>query len=370
MSTLTTRATGVPGEIFIIADCEGAIDRVRLALREAGLTDAAGQWCAPAGTTLVQLGDATDRGPRSIALQLYLAALAEQAEAAGSRVELVAGNHEAMAALASVDPEAGRMWGANGMRAVVDEALERGLLAPGSEVHELLTSCGGAWTIGDWRHDAGFDAFVASFSEMLYGSETAPGLLERYVRRLRPFVRIGDAFFAHGGMSRWVAEGARVFGGLEAFADRVGAEIRDPALRGGRLAQRFFSDVGIARGGVCQPYETSPCWLDVTEWPAAMRDETTMGFLREEGIVLGFFGHTPSVRPFTLRVNSAGEVGRVVLPGGSPVKDALVSGVVFSAFELDCGLQRDKKARPHIYRWDGRTRTLEAFAFAQKLQAA
>lgn len=362
----TTSAGTASGELFVIADCEGALHRVKLALREAGLVDSEDRWAAPRGTTLVQLGDATDRGQRSIALQLHLADLAEQAEHGGSRVELVVGNHEAMGAFSSVDTEATRMWGAGGLRAVVEEAERNGIIAPGSELEDLLSRCGGAWTIEDWRSDRGYTEFVTRFSEALYGGPDGPGHLESYVQRLVPFTRIGPLFFAHAGISRWVAEGAYASGGLEAFRDRLAAQLRDPGRRTEAVALRFFKDIGVMRGGGCRPFATSPCWIDTREWRDALCDRPTQEFLAEERLEVGFFGHTPSARPFAMTVNAEQKVGRVV-GKGSPLKAVAVSAPVFGAFALDCGLGRDQRSRPHIYRWDERAHELEALAFGERL---
>src|SRR5215212_8902581 len=63
--------------------------------RDARLIDLHGRW-AGGRTTLVQLGDVTDRGPDSLKIIRSLQQLAKQAPRSGGRVVVVLGNHEAM----------------------------------------------------------------------------------------------------------------------------------------------------------------------------------------------------------------------------------------------------------------------------------
>ena len=61
-----------------------------------GVVDGKRAWAAPPNVTLVQTGDATDRGPRSAATVRLLARLQRGAAAAGGRVVTLLGNHDLM----------------------------------------------------------------------------------------------------------------------------------------------------------------------------------------------------------------------------------------------------------------------------------
>jgi len=81
--------------VVAIGDIHGDFDAFRGILGRAGILDAAGRWIA-GNTTLVQLGDFTDRGPKVRAVMDLLMDLEGQAIAAGGRVEVLLGNHEGL----------------------------------------------------------------------------------------------------------------------------------------------------------------------------------------------------------------------------------------------------------------------------------
>ncbi|MFJ9926789.1 metallophosphoesterase [Streptomyces misionensis] len=82
-----------PGPLFVVGDVHGYLDELMTALREQGLINDAGQWCA--GTTrLWFLGDFTDRGPDGIGVIDLVMRLSAEAAAAGGYCKALMGNHE------------------------------------------------------------------------------------------------------------------------------------------------------------------------------------------------------------------------------------------------------------------------------------
>ncbi|MFD0316077.1 metallophosphoesterase family protein [Streptomyces flavalbus] len=82
-----------PGPLYVVGDVHGYLDELLAALREKGLIDAAGQWCA--GTArLWFLGDFTDRGPDGIGVIDLVMRLSAEAAAAGGYCKALMGNHE------------------------------------------------------------------------------------------------------------------------------------------------------------------------------------------------------------------------------------------------------------------------------------
>ncbi|GAA4795646.1 Ser/Thr/Tyr protein phosphatase SppA [Streptomyces ziwulingensis] len=82
-----------PGPLFVVGDVHGYLDELTAALREQGLVDDAGQWCA--GTArLWFLGDFTDRGPDGIGVIDLVMRLSAEAAAAGGYCKALMGNHE------------------------------------------------------------------------------------------------------------------------------------------------------------------------------------------------------------------------------------------------------------------------------------
>jgi hypothetical protein len=81
--------------IVAIGDIHGDDDALNGILKSAGVIDAGGRWIA-SNTTLVQVGDFTDRGPKVRAAMDLLMDLEQQAAKAGGRVAVLLGNHEVM----------------------------------------------------------------------------------------------------------------------------------------------------------------------------------------------------------------------------------------------------------------------------------
>jgi hypothetical protein len=84
-----------PQRIIAVGDLHGDFQAWTEIAMAAGIEDPAGHWKAGA-TTLVQLGDVTDRGPDSLKIIRNLQQLQAEAPKAGGRVIVVLGNHEAM----------------------------------------------------------------------------------------------------------------------------------------------------------------------------------------------------------------------------------------------------------------------------------
>jgi hypothetical protein len=92
--------------VVAFADVHGAYAELLELLRESGIVDSSGQWAA-GRTHLVSLGDLLDRGADSRKVMDLLQRLQGEAVAAGGRVHVVLGNHEAMNLLGDlryVDP--------------------------------------------------------------------------------------------------------------------------------------------------------------------------------------------------------------------------------------------------------------------------
>lgn len=81
--------------IVAVGDLHGDYQAWLDIARAAGVVDTGGHW-AGGKTTLVQLGDITDRGPDSLQIVHSLQQLAAEAPRAGGKVVVVLGNHEAM----------------------------------------------------------------------------------------------------------------------------------------------------------------------------------------------------------------------------------------------------------------------------------
>ncbi|WP_233580529.1 metallophosphoesterase [Streptomyces triticirhizae] len=84
---------GGVGPLYVVGDVHGYLDELRVALREAGLTDADDHWAA-GNARLWFLGDFTDRGPDGVGVLDLVMRLSAEAAAAGGYCKALLGNHE------------------------------------------------------------------------------------------------------------------------------------------------------------------------------------------------------------------------------------------------------------------------------------
>jgi hypothetical protein len=144
--------TSVPARIVVIGDLLGEAARSDRALSRAGLVSPDGHWAGGA-TVVVQLGDLIDPGPDTKVLLERWMALSEEARAAGGRVIVLLGEHEAL---------------------------------------DLL---------GEWKQAARED--IAAFGDGAGRVEalSARQPMGRWLRSLDAAVAIGGTVFVHGGIS-------------------------------------------------------------------------------------------------------------------------------------------------------------------------
>ena len=88
-------AQPAPARIVAVGDLHGDYEAWIDIARDAGLIDAKKKWIG-GKTVLVQTGDITDRGADSLKIIRHLQKLDGEAKAAGGRVIVLLGNHEAM----------------------------------------------------------------------------------------------------------------------------------------------------------------------------------------------------------------------------------------------------------------------------------
>ena len=88
-------AQPAPARIVAVGDLHGDYAAWIAIARDAGIVDSNNRWSG-GRTTLVQLGDIADRGPDTLRIIRHLQQLEREAAAAGGKVIVVLGNHEAM----------------------------------------------------------------------------------------------------------------------------------------------------------------------------------------------------------------------------------------------------------------------------------
>lgn len=190
-------AQPAPQRIVAVGDLHGDYAAWLAIARAAGLIDARNRW-AGGQSVLVQTGDITDRGPDSLKIIRHLQQLDGEAKAAGGRVIVLVGNHEAMNVtgdLRYVDPGEYAAFAdrqSERRRTAFYEANAEAIIAKYRVLSPELDADGvrKAWMaaapLGMIEHQAAWGP---------------KGELGRWAASLPAVVKVGDSLFAHGGLS-------------------------------------------------------------------------------------------------------------------------------------------------------------------------
>ena len=206
-----------PARIVAVGDLHGDYEAWIAIARDAGLVDARNRW-AGGTTTLVQTGDITDRGPDSLKIIRHLRKLDKEASAAGGRVIVLLGNHEAMNVtgdLRYVDPgeyAAFRDRNSEALRAAAWDANGKLFIANYKARYPAMTD-----------KDIRAEWFKATPLGLIEHQRAwAPaGELGRWAASLPAVVKLGGTLFVHGGLSAPYT----AMGGLEEINRRVRAAV-------------------------------------------------------------------------------------------------------------------------------------------------
>ncbi len=216
--TLATAAPAAPAtSVTAIADVHGDFEDLVAILQKTGLIDKQNRW-AGGKTTLVQVGDLLDRGPRPRDAMDLLIALEKEAPKVGGRVDALLGNHEVMNILGDlryVTPENYASFAddnsekrrRSGYSDYVKWRDKHSALLP--ELSQPLELTEAEWMA---RHPLGFieqrEAFAPS------------GVYGKWVRGHDAIIDIDGTIFLHGGISPELASMS-----LSAINSRVHEEI-------------------------------------------------------------------------------------------------------------------------------------------------
>jgi hypothetical protein len=94
-ATVDNTSAGQPETVVAIGDVHGDFDDFTAILQQTHLVDKQNHWTG-GKTTLVQVGDLVDRGPKPRQVLDVVIALQEEAPKSGGRVVSLLGNHEMM----------------------------------------------------------------------------------------------------------------------------------------------------------------------------------------------------------------------------------------------------------------------------------
>lgn len=176
--------------IVAVGDVHGALAEYTSILRAAGVIDAAGHWAGGA-TWLISTGDLIDRGPQSLAVIALLRRLEVDAPAAGGRVLVTLGNHEAMNLTGELRYVVAADYAAlaGDEDAATRDAAFRALLAAGEFAQLDAAAARAAF---DRKFPPGWFARQQAFSPA--------GDVGRWLLARPLMVRVNGVLFTHGGL--------------------------------------------------------------------------------------------------------------------------------------------------------------------------
>ncbi len=229
MPIVAASAAG-PARIVAVGDLHGDYSAWLDIARDARLIDARGRWSG-AKTTLVQLGDVTDRAPDSLKIIRSLQQLAKQAPRSGGKVVVVLGNHEAMNLLGDLRyTTPGEFAAFAGARSA--ERRERAYATNKAAIEARYRAKDPTLT-ETAIHTAWIAATPLGWVEHRLGWQP-DGELGRWATRNPAVVKIGDTLFVHGGISAEYAKlpieeiNRRVAAAMGAADDSPKSMLNDP----------------------------------------------------------------------------------------------------------------------------------------------
>jgi calcineurin-like phosphoesterase family protein len=197
VSAPASAAPQQPQRIIAVGDLHGDYQAWTTIARAAGLIDARNRWSG-GNTTLVQLGDITDRGPDSLKIIRSLQQLQKEAPRKGGKVIVLLGNHEAMNLLGDY-----RYTTPGEYAAFVDDqsAARRERLY---ELNKAAIEVSYRAKDPKMSADAIRQAWMASTPLGWVEHKLAwmpTGELGKWATQNPGVVKLGDILFAHGGLS-------------------------------------------------------------------------------------------------------------------------------------------------------------------------
>jgi hypothetical protein len=300
LAAATVQAAAPPARIVAVGDLHGDYSAWLDIARDARLIDAKGHWAGGA-TTLVQLGDVTDREPDSLKIIHSLQQLAKEAPRSRGKVVVVLGNHEAMNLVGDL-----RYTTAGEFASYADaqsaERRERVFQMNQAKIEASYRAKNPAMTAAA-VHDAWIAATPIGWIE--HHNAWAPsGELGQWAVHNPAVVKIGGTLFVHGGLS---AESAaiplavlnnNVRKAMAAADDSNNSVLYDPL---GPLWYRGLvgADPEAAKVRAMIPQRTPPANID---------DELTK-VLAAYGAKRMVIGHTPSLAG--IRITNGGRLARI-----------------------------------------------------------
>ncbi len=285
-----------PQRIVAVGDLHGDFDAWRQIALKARLIDSRNRW-AGGSSILVQLGDITDRGPDSLKIISHLMKLQGQAAAAGGKVIVLVGNHEAMNMTGDLRYVSAGEYAAF---ANADSARLRERVYAATKVTIAAAYRAQSPTMTD---DAIRAAWLAQtpLGKLEHQAAWSPGgRLGRWTIGNQAIAKVGDTVFVHGGISVAYANSS-----FQAINQRVAAALK---ARDDSEASILYDPFGPLwyRGLVTRKADG-----DLPAFPAGYPsiDDELAAALRSTGGRRMVIAHTPRLRG--IEISHGGQLVRI-----------------------------------------------------------
>ena len=273
--------------IVAVGDLHGDYDAWVAVARAAGVIGANNRWSG-GKTTLVQLGDITDRGPDSLKIIRSLQQLQAQAPKSGGRVVVVLGNHEAMNLLGDlryVTPQEFAAFADNKSVARRERIYMANRQKLEAAAHAVDPNLKPSQVREQWlaQTPLGWVEQRAAWSPS--------GELGRWAAANPAAIKIGDTVFVHGGLS---AEYAAI--GLDEINRRVAAAMASADLAPTSILNDPLGPLWY-RGLVTRDPKADPDGAAAAAVkPRPPLDQELAAVLAASGAKRIVVGHTPSLK--------------------------------------------------------------------------
>lgn len=285
-----------PPRIVAVGDLHGDYSAWVDVARDARLIDAKGNWIG-GSTTLVQLGDITDRWPDSLKIIRSLQLLAREAPRSKGRVVVVLGNHEAMNLLGDLRYTTPGEFAAfadaqsSGRREAVYQANKASIEASYHAKNPAMTP--------QAIHDAWIASTPLGWVEHRLAWKPS-GELGQWATKNPAIVKIGGTLFVHGGLS---AEYSAIPLEQLNLRYRKAMAAADEATLSDPLGPLWY------RGLVLKDAEAEAARAALHHAPPATVDEELAKDLSAYGAKRIVVGHTPSSQGIQITHN--GQLARI-----------------------------------------------------------
>lgn len=275
-------------DVFYIPDIHGDAQALHNSLTNLGVVDNQGNWIG--GNKVIQFsGDYIDRGKTNLQTLDYVKDIKVQAEAAGGRIDLLMGNHEALLVGTVLgDASLQAIWFNNGGLEVLREIAVKNGLNNAAFEQKLADIKQNKGDVDGTPYCAEFDAAMV---ELRNSFLQEGGEYYDLFHSMKPASQVDDVLYVHAGVSpKWALLINKY--GVDGI-NQIWTQALERAKQGDMSLFKQFNEIGGGRGGTAE--NGGLFWIDFEEELATMSDNDVAVIsenLKAKGINAIVVGHS------------------------------------------------------------------------------